>query len=97
MPSGGQGLIYICQSIQHEPLDQTDLRNGIDATYKAVENRHCNTETDRWAQGPGGLQVGLGGPTCQPLTLRFNVESSRVFWNLLVSVSLWISAIKSDM
>ena len=30
MPSGGQGLIYIGQSIQREPLHQTDLRNGVD-------------------------------------------------------------------
>ena len=31
-PSGGQGLIYIGQSIQREPLDQTDLKDGVDAT-----------------------------------------------------------------
>ena len=56
MPQGGwQGLVYIAQSIKHEPLDQTDLRNGVDAIYEAVENQHYNTETDRWAQGPSGL------------------------------------------
>jgi len=32
MPSGGQGLIYIGRSVQREPLDQTDLRNNVDAT-----------------------------------------------------------------
>ena len=32
MPLGGQGMIYIAQSVQREPLDQTDLRNGVDAT-----------------------------------------------------------------
>jgi hypothetical protein len=33
MPQGGgQGLAYIGRSLQHEPLDQTDLRNGGDAT-----------------------------------------------------------------
>ena len=32
MPSGGQGLIYIGRSVQREPLDQTDLRNSVDAT-----------------------------------------------------------------
>ena len=31
MSSGGQGLIYIGQSIQRVPLDQTDLRNDVDA------------------------------------------------------------------
>ena len=43
----GCWLVYIAQSIQHEPLDQTDLKNGGDAILKAVENRH-NNEADRW-------------------------------------------------
>jgi hypothetical protein len=29
---GGQGLIYISQRVQHEPLDQIDLKNNIDAS-----------------------------------------------------------------
>jgi hypothetical protein len=29
---GELGSAYIAQSLQHEPLDQTNLRNGIDAT-----------------------------------------------------------------
>ena len=29
---GGQGLIYIGQSVHREPLDQTDLKDGVDAT-----------------------------------------------------------------
>ena len=31
-PSRGQGLIYIGWSIQREPLDQTNLKDGVDAT-----------------------------------------------------------------
>ena len=31
-PQGWQGLVYIGQSIQHEPLDQTDLQDDVDAT-----------------------------------------------------------------
>ena len=31
-PGGWQGLVYIGQSINREPLDQTDLKDGIDAT-----------------------------------------------------------------
>ena len=27
-----QGLTYIGQSVQREPLDQTDLKDGVDAT-----------------------------------------------------------------
>ena len=38
MPQGWQGLVYIAQSIKHELLDQTDLRNVVDATLEAVEN-----------------------------------------------------------
>ena len=32
MPGGWQGSIYICRSIQREPLDQTDIKDGVDAT-----------------------------------------------------------------
>ena len=32
MPSGGQGLIYIGRSVQREPLDQTDLNDGVDVS-----------------------------------------------------------------
>ena len=49
---------------------------------------------DMWAQGAGQL---TGGAAWWNLALRFGVKSSRVFWNLLVSVSPWISAIKSDI
>ena len=31
-PRGWQGLIYIGRSIHREPLDQTDLKDGVDAT-----------------------------------------------------------------
>jgi hypothetical protein len=29
---GWQGLVYIGRSIHREPLDQTDLKDGVDAT-----------------------------------------------------------------
>ena len=29
---GWQGLVYIGRSVQREPLDQTNLKDGIDAT-----------------------------------------------------------------
>jgi hypothetical protein len=31
MPLGGLGSVYIAQRVQREPLDQTDLKNGVDA------------------------------------------------------------------
>jgi hypothetical protein len=42
----GVGFAYIAQSLQREPLDQTNLRNGVDATLESVGNRHNNWETD---------------------------------------------------
>ena len=43
----GQGLVNIRRSVNSEPLDQTDLKDGVDASYKAVGNRHMK-EADRW-------------------------------------------------
>jgi hypothetical protein len=31
MPRGGLGSPYIAQRVQREPLDQTDLKNSVDA------------------------------------------------------------------
>ena len=71
-------MVYIALRIQHEPLDQTDLSNGLDASLEAVGNQHSD-ETDRWAPvGLGGLQVGPGGPTYHRLVLCFGDVASRV-------------------
>ena len=32
MPGGWQGLVYIGRSVHREPLDQTNLKDGVDAT-----------------------------------------------------------------
>jgi hypothetical protein len=32
MREGGHGLVYIGQSAQREPLDQTDLKDSVDAS-----------------------------------------------------------------
>ena len=60
----GQVLIYIGRSVQCEPLDQTDLKDGVDATSKAVENRHSKEGLTCGPRGLGGIQVGPIGPTC---------------------------------
>jgi hypothetical protein len=73
--SGGLGFAYIAQSLQHEPLDQTNLRNGVDVTQESVGNRHSNWETDEGAHRPTG-------PTCHPLGGCFGGEPPRVFQNL---------------
>jgi hypothetical protein len=41
--------------------------------------------------GPGGLMVGPGGPTWQPLLLYFGLVFSGVFYSLLVHISSWLS------
>ena len=38
----GCRLVYIGQSVNPEPLDQTDLKTGGDTILKAVENQHNN-------------------------------------------------------
>ena len=68
----GQGLYYIALRVQRELLDQTDLSNGLDASSKAVGDRHTKL-ADRWAQGE------LGGPTYQGVALRFGDVASRPY------------------
>jgi hypothetical protein len=34
LQGGGQGPAYIGRSLQRDPLDQPDLRNGVDATLR---------------------------------------------------------------
>ena len=47
---GEQGLVYIALMVQREPLDQTDLSNGLDASSKAVGDQHTKL-ADRFAMG----------------------------------------------
>jgi hypothetical protein len=78
---GWQGLVYIGESVNPEPSDQTDLKkNGVDANPKAVENRHRKEGANRWAQGPASLQVGPGCLSPSALVVCL-LESSRTFWS----------------
>ena len=45
----------------------------------AVENRHSNEGLPGGSHRPGGLHVGLGGPTLQGLGLYFGDPPSGVF------------------
>ena len=56
-------MVYTGQSIQHEPLDQTNLKDGVDATLEVVENRLSNEGLTDGPQGPGNLHVGPANPT----------------------------------
>ena len=50
-----QGLVYIGWSINSGPLDQTNSKDGIDATYEAVENQHSNGRLTWGAHRSDGL------------------------------------------
>ena len=60
---GRQGLDYIALRVQREPYDQTASSNGLDASSKAVGDRHTKL-ADRWDQG---------------VALRFGDMASRPF------------------
>ena len=47
MLGGRQGPGYIVLRVQREPLDQTDLSNGLDASSKVVGD-HLSKLVDRW-------------------------------------------------
>jgi hypothetical protein len=69
--------------VEREPLDQTDLKNGVDAIlggdggsfWKLIGKSHHGK--------PGDTLVGLSSPTWQPLGVRRGVVSSSVLWNIL--------------
>ena len=67
---------YIALRVGREPLDQTDLSNGLDTSSKAVVDR-LSKLVDRWDQGgPGGPTYRPGGPTCQQVGPRFGGSPS---------------------
>jgi hypothetical protein len=74
----GLGSLYIAQRVQREPLDQTDLRNGVDATLGGGGETFQKME----ARGHQGVRAGMGlgpaGPTWRPLGPRLGVVSSGV-------------------
>jgi hypothetical protein len=79
----GSGPSYIALGVQREPLDQTDLKDGIDATLGGCGGSFWKlTGTGHYGR-PSGTMVGLAGPTWQPLEVRRGVVSSGVLWNLL--------------
>jgi hypothetical protein len=62
-PPGGLGFVYIAQGVQHEPLDQTNLKDGVDAIlgggggiFQKMLMRGAHRE-------PNGTMVRLAGPT----------------------------------
>jgi hypothetical protein len=83
MPLGGLGFVYIAQRVQREPLDQTDLKNGVDAILEGGGGSFWKLSTSGPHRGLGGMVVGLASPTYYPLGVCCGVVSFVVFWNLL--------------
>jgi len=59
----GAGRGYISLRKQREPLDQTNLRNDVDASYEAVGGIFWKLTGGAHCQGPSDTRVGPGGPT----------------------------------
>ena len=50
---------YIALRVQREPLDQTGLSNSLDASSKAVGDRHTKL-ANKWDQGAGQPHLQAG-------------------------------------
>jgi hypothetical protein len=67
MPPGGLGLVYLAQGVQHEPLDQTNLKDGVDAILGGGGGIFQKILMKGAHRGLGGTMVGPASPTWQPL------------------------------
>jgi hypothetical protein len=77
--------VFIALGVQHEPLDQTDLRNGVDAILGGGGGTFWKLLTSGPHRRPGGMVVGPTGPTCHPLRVRCGVVSlSLILFNILI-------------
>jgi hypothetical protein len=65
--------------VQLEPLDETDLKDGVDAILGGGGGTFWK-RTARWGhRGPGGLPHGSGGPLLWPLGPCFIMVYSGTF------------------
>jgi hypothetical protein len=70
--------------VQREPLDQTDLKDGVDAILRGGGEIFQKMLTKGAHRGSGGTMVGPTDPTRQPLRVGLGgfppspLESSRV-------------------
>jgi hypothetical protein len=70
--------VFIALGVQHETLDQTDLRNGVDAILGGGGGTLWKLLMSGPHRGPSGMVVGPVGPTWHPHGVRCNVVSSGV-------------------
>jgi hypothetical protein len=71
----GLGSSYIAQRVQHEPLDQTDMKNGTDAILGGGGGTFWKLET----RGHHGILTGTGGSLLGFASVESLLESSRTF------------------
>jgi hypothetical protein len=62
-PGRGAGSIYIDMRVQREPLDQIDLKNGVDATLGDGGGTFWKKANNGAHRELGGTMVGPNGPT----------------------------------
>jgi hypothetical protein len=60
-PGRGYRPIFIVLGVQREPLDQTDLKNGVDAILGGGEGSFWKRTVWWGHRGLGGLPHGPGG------------------------------------
>jgi hypothetical protein len=56
----GYRPVFIALGVQHEPLDQTDLRDSVDATLKGDGGSFWKLTAGWGHRGPSGLPQGPG-------------------------------------
>jgi hypothetical protein len=72
----GHVLLYIDQSINYGPLDQTDLKEQLRCNLEGGREPTFEARADMRGQRAAGLQVGSAGPTYHPLTVCFGEMAS---------------------
>jgi hypothetical protein len=69
--------------VQRDPLNQTDLNNGVDAILGGDGGIFQKMLTRGAHRGPGGTMVGPADPTWQPLRVCLEGSPPGVLWTLL--------------
>jgi hypothetical protein len=76
---GGTRLVYIGQSVNFGPSDQSDLKGQHRCNLGGGGRSDIEAEDDMWVPQASHLQVGLARSTYQPLRVCFGDLPSGVF------------------
>jgi hypothetical protein len=86
-PGKGVGSVYITLRVQRELLDQTDLKNGVDATLGGDGGTF-------WKRVDSGAHRGLGGIWWGRSAPPGSLSASVMVWCLLVSSGTFWSSFR---